>query len=116
MSIPRKASDRGFPIHPGEFLREEFMKPLGITTSSLAAALKFPVRHISGVVNRRRMSAEMAMRLERYLGQSAEFGMNARMNYDLKTTEDDHGASIRREVRPAPRDRRTGALKHQATA
>jgi plasmid maintenance system antidote protein VapI len=63
------------------------------------------------------MSAELAMRLERYFGTSADFWMNWQMNYDLKTTEDDHGASIRREVRPAPRDRKTGALlKHQATA
>jgi addiction module HigA family antidote len=93
------------------------MKPLGITSASLASALKVPVRHTSGIVNeRRRMSAEIAMRLERYFGMSADFWMNSQMNYDLKTTEDEHGASIRREVHPAPRDRRTGELKNQASA
>lgn len=89
------------------------MKPLGITTTSLASALKVPVRQISGIVKeQRRMSAELAMRLERYFGTSADFWMNSQMAYDLKTTEDEHGAMIRREVPPAPRDRKTGQLKH----
>jgi addiction module HigA family antidote len=115
--ITRRTSDRAFPIHPGEFLREDFMKPLGISSASLAAALKVPVRHISGIVNeRRRMSAEMAMRQERYFGMSADFWMKAQMSYELETAEDNLAVSIRREVRPAPRDRRTGELKQQATA
>jgi len=61
------------------------------------------------------MTAEIAMRLERYWGMSAEFWMKAQMQYDLETATDNDLAAIRREVRPAPRDR-TGALKHQATA
>lgn len=117
MSIPRRASDRTPPIHPGEFLREDFMTPLGMTSASLASALKVPVRNISGIVNeRRRMSAEIAMRLERYFGMPADFWMNSQMSYDLETAKDSNWAAIRREVQPAPRDRRTGALKQQATA
>ncbi|MGB7189897.1 MAG: HigA family addiction module antitoxin [Acidobacteriaceae bacterium] len=112
MSIPRKASDRGFPIHPGEFLREDFMKPLGLSAASLASALKVPVGQISGLVKeRRRMSAEMAMRLERCFGTSADFWMKAQMQYDLESVTDNNLAAIRREVRPAPRDRKIGELK-----
>lgn len=117
MPVRRKVSDRALPIHPGEFLREDFMKPLGISTASLASALKVPVRQLSEIVKeRRRMSAKIAMRLDRYFGMSAEFWMNAQMNYELETAEDELAAAIRREVRPAPRDRRTGELKQQATA
>lgn len=112
MSIPRKASVRAFPIHPGEFLREDFMKPLGISAAFLASALKVPVGEISGIAKEQRwMSAEIAMRLERYWRMPAEFWMKAQMQYDLDTATDNSLAAIRREVRPAPRDRKTGELK-----
>jgi antitoxin HigA-1 len=115
--IPRKVSDRAFPIHPGEFLREDFMKPLGISAAALAEALKIPIRHISGIVNeKRRMSAETAMRLAHYFGMPADFWMNLQTQYELETAEDELAAAIRREVRPAPRDRKTRELKHAATA
>lgn len=118
MSIPRKPDKRSLaPIHPGELLREDFMKPLGLSSAMLATALKMPVRQISGIVNeRQRMTAEVAMRLERYFGMPAAFWMRAQMQYDLETAEDERAAAIRREVQPAPRDRRTGELKHAIIA
>lgn len=88
------------------------MRPLGMRSVSLATPLKVPIRDISAIVNeRRRVSAEMAMRLERYLEMSAEFWMNAQMNYDLETAKDNSLAAIRREVRPAPRDLKNGEPK-----
>ena len=92
------------------------MKPLGISTLSLSFALKAPARQISEIVNeRRRMSADVAMRLARYFGMPAEFWLKVQMNYELETAEDELAAAIRREVRPAPRDRKTGELKQQAS-
>src|SRR5690348_12611091 len=117
MIMLRKSSDRGVPIHPGEFLLEEFMRPLGISSNALALALHVPVTRISEIVNERRsITADTALRLARYFRMPADFWMNLQTQYELETAEDAIAASIRREVRPAPRDRRTGALKHQATA
>ena len=105
------------PLHPGEMLREEFMRPLGISANALALALHVPVTRISEIVNERRsITADTALRLARYFRMPPEFWMNLQTQYELETAEDERAAAIRREVRPAPRDRRTGELKQQATA
>ena len=105
------------PLHPGEMLREEFMRPLGISANALALALRVPVTRISEIVNERRsITADTALRLARYFRMPADFWMNLQSQYELETAEDELAAAIRREVRPAPRDRRTGELKQQATA
>jgi antitoxin HigA-1 len=105
------------PLHPGEMLREEFMRPLGISANALALALHVPVTRISEIVNERRsITADTALRLARYFGMPAEFWMNLQTQYELETAGDEIAAAIRREVRPAPRDRRTRELKQQATA
>lgn len=117
MSIPQKAPEKIPPVHPGEMLREEFMRPLGISSNALALALHVPVTRISEIVNERRsVTADTALRLARYFRMPADFWMNLQTQYELETAQDERAASIRREVRPAPRDRRTGALKQQATA
>ena len=117
MPVPRKAPEKALPLHPGEMLCEEFMRPLGISANVLALALHVPVTRISEIVNERRsITADTALRLARYFRMPADFWMNLQNQYELETAEDAIAASIRREVRPAPRDRRTGALKHQATA
>ena len=54
MSIPRKPDERGVPIHPGEFLREDFLAPLGLSANALALALRVPVTRISEIVRERR--------------------------------------------------------------
>ena len=103
------------PLHPGEMLREEFMRPLGISANALALALRVPVTRISEIVNERRsITADTALRLARYFRMTADFWMNLQSQYELETAEDELAAAIRREVHPAPRDRRTGDLKHQS--
>ncbi len=106
------------PLHPGEMLREEFMRPLGISANALALALHVPATRVSEIVNERRsVTADTALRLERYFGMPADFWLDLQKQYELETAEDSLSAAIRREVRPAPRDRKTGVLlKHQATA
>jgi addiction module HigA family antidote len=103
------------PLHPGEMLREEFMKPLGLSANALALALRVPVTRISEIVNERRgITADTALRLARYFGMSPGFWMRLQTQFDLETMEDERAVVIRREVRPAPRDARTGELKPAA--
>lgn len=100
------------PLHPGEMLREEFLKPLGLSANALALALRVPVTRISEIVNERRgITADTALRLERYFGMSAEFWMRLQAKYELETAEDTLVTAIRAEVRPAPRNRKTGELE-----
>lgn len=116
MSISRKPLDYGVPIHPGEFLLEDFMKPLGLSASALSIALRVPVTRISEIIRERRgITADTAMRLGLYFGTTPDFWMNMQKAWELGVAKREL-SRIRREVRPAPRDRRTGALKHQATA
>ena len=117
MSVVRKSSDRGVAIHPGEFLREDFMKPLGLSANALAIALRVPVTRITEIVRERRgITAETAMRFSQYFGTTPEFWMNMQKSYELSIAQKSLLRRIRAEVRPAPRDRKTGELKHQATA
>ncbi|MGB9147658.1 MAG: HigA family addiction module antitoxin [Acidobacteriaceae bacterium] len=105
------------PLHPGEMLREEFMKPLGLSANALALALRVPVTRISEIVNERRsVTADTALRLARYFRMSPGFWLRLQTQYDLEVAEDESAAAIRREVQPAPRDSRTGELKPAATA
>ena len=74
------------PVHPGEMLREEFMKPLGISVNSLALELHVPVTRISEIVNERRgVTADTALRLAQYFGTSADFWMNIQKDYERVT-------------------------------
>jgi addiction module HigA family antidote len=117
MSVLRKQSDRGVPIHPGEFLREDFMKPLGLSANALSIALRVPVTRISEIVRERRgITADTAMRLGYYFGTTPDFWMNMQKSYELGIAEKELLRRIRAEVRPAPRDRKTGALKEAITA
>ena len=72
-------------IHPGEILREEFMKPMGISQNALAIALRVPVTRIGDIVNERRsISADTALRLAKYFNTTSDFWMNLQSNYDLQ--------------------------------
>src|ERR1017187_4937156 len=78
------------PVHAGEMLREEFMKPLGISINGLALELHVPVTRISEIVNERRgITADTALRLARHFGTSADFWMNIqkRLRIDPDTAE-----------------------------
>lgn len=112
MSVSRKSSERATPIHPGELLRENFMKPLGLSPKTLAAALRVPARRVSEIAAERRSpDAEMVLRLARYFSMSPEFWMRIQMRYELETAEDTMAARVRSEIKPVPRDRKSGELK-----
>jgi addiction module HigA family antidote len=89
--------------HPGEILREEFMKPLGLSGNALALALRVPATRIGDILRTekpRAVSADTAMRLARYFGTSAEFWLNLQSAYDLSRAVAEHGRAIEREVHP----------------
>jgi addiction module HigA family antidote len=91
------------PLHPGEMLREEFMKPLGLSANALAIALRVPVTRISEIVRERRgITADTALRLARYFNMTPEFWMRLQMDYDLESASDAERAAIREEIRPRP--------------
>lgn len=73
------------PIHPGEILQDEFITPLGITQHRLAVSIGVPPRRINEIVHgKRRITADTALRLGRYLGTSAQFWINLQSHYDLE--------------------------------
>jgi addiction module HigA family antidote len=90
------------PIHPGEILREEYLKPLALTAKALARALKVPAPRISDIVRQRRgVSADTALRLARYFGGDARSWLNLQTAYDLRVAEIAVAKKVAREVRPA---------------
>lgn len=89
------------PVHPGEVLREEFLKPLGMSQYALAKALSVSQVRISEIVNgRRAISAEIALRLSHYFGTTAEFWIDMQSTYDLELTRDRSYDAIAAEVTP----------------
>lgn len=114
---PRTEAHRLPPIHPGEMLREEFLVPMGLSANALALAIRVPVTRVSEIVNERRgITADTALRLARYFRMTPEFWMNIQSHYDLETARDEKERVIRESIRPAPQDKKTGALKLAATA
>jgi antitoxin HigA-1 len=88
------------PVHPGEMLREEFMKPLGISINGLALELHVPVTRISQIVNERRgITADTALRLAQHFGTSPDFWMNIQKDYELLLTRRKSMKMIERQVR-----------------
>jgi addiction module HigA family antidote len=91
------------PVHPGEILREDFMKPLGLTINKLALELHVPATRIVEIVHERRTTAGTALRLARYSKTNAEFWLNLQNFYDLEVSRRSGKASkIERQVHPAP--------------
>ena len=89
------------PVHPGEILREEFMKPLGLSMNRMAMDLRVPVTRIAEIVaERRRLTADTALRFARYFKNSPTFWMNLQSRYDLEVAEDEIAAKVERDVRP----------------
>ena len=91
------------PVHPGEILREDFLKPLNLTVNRLALELHVPATRIGEIVHeRRRITAETALRLARYFHTNAEFWLNLQNFYDLEVSRRSGKASeIERQVHPA---------------
>ena len=89
------------PIHPGEVLREDFMKPLRLTAHRLAMALHVPATRIAEIIHERRaITADTAIRLGRYFKTTPRFWLNLQTAFDLERVEDETLAQIEREVRP----------------
>jgi len=85
------------PVHPGEILLEEFLKPLGMSMNQLA--LRVPANRIAQIVNGdRTVSPETALRLGRFFATGPEFWLNLQMRYDLECARDSRGKEIEREV------------------
>jgi addiction module HigA family antidote len=86
------------PVHPGEILKEEFLVPLGMTNNELAMSIRVPASRIDQIVKgRRSITADTALRLAQYFGNSTQFWMNLQSQYDLRLATDSI-EQIRREV------------------
>ncbi len=87
------------PVHPGEVLFQEFLEPLGLSQNALARALRVPPRRINEIVHgKRRVTADTALRLARFFGNSPEFWLGLQMDYDLEVETDRLGSRLEREV------------------
>lgn len=88
------------PIHPGEILLEEFLKPMQISQNRLALDIGVPPRRINEIVlGKRSITADTALRLGRYFNMSAEFWLGLQMDYDLDLARDALAERLQREVR-----------------
>src|ERR1700674_1241933 len=88
------------PIHPGEILFHEFLKPIGISQYRLAQDVSVPPRRINEIVKGlRAVTADTALRLARYFGTSERFWLNLQARYDLEIEKDRLGERLKREVR-----------------
>ncbi len=90
------------PIHPGEILLEDFMKPLGLSQSGLARDLGVPVVRVHDILHGRRgITADTALRLAAYFRTTPDLWMNLQTRYDLKRAARAAGKAIKTQVRPA---------------
>jgi antitoxin HigA-1 len=91
--------DKLNPVHPGEVLAEEFLKPMNLSQNQLALAMRVPARRINEIVlGKRRITADTALRLARYFSVSPRFWLGLQMDYDLDVAEDAIGEQLSREV------------------
>src|SRR5215472_1609931 len=96
-----KKGKRISPVHSGETLLEEFLKPLGLASSRLAIELQVPVTRVNDIVRgKRAITADTALRLARYFGTTPQFWMNLQANYDLERAQDARGIEIAERIRP----------------
>ena len=87
------------PIHPGEILLEEFLKPMGISQYRLAKEISVPARRINEIVQgKRAITPDTALRLSRYFGMSERFWVNLQTRYDLEIAKDRLQGRLEREV------------------
>jgi len=94
-------SDKLMPVHPGEVLLEEFLKPMNLSQNRLAIEIGVDARRINEIVlGTRSITANTALRLGRYFGMSPQFWLGLQTEYDLDVTRDSLGSRLDREVRP----------------
>lgn len=95
MSIPRTGNPK-WRIHPGEILREEYLKPLDISSSQLARALHVSVPTVNDIVRERRaISAEMAVLLARFFDTTEQFWLNLQASYDVRKAKSRLGKKLK---------------------
>jgi len=100
------------PIHPGEVLLEDFLKPMGISQYRLAKDINVPARRINEIVlGKRSVTADTALRLARFFGTSPELWVNLQAHYELEIARDSLNGRLRKEVKPLK-----GSSKHQSSS
>lgn len=89
------------PVHPGELLKEDVLEPLGLDTRQFAEDINIPFSYAEGIIQgRQAITVETALRLERYLGTTAEFWLGFQAQYDLETAEQAKQKQIKVEIVP----------------
>jgi len=87
------------PVHPGEILLEEFLKPMNLSQNRLALDIRVPARRINEIVHgKRRVTADTALRLAKYFDMSTQFWLGLQMDYDLDMAEDQLAGRLDKEV------------------
>jgi len=87
------------PVHPGEILLEEFLRPMGLSQNRLATDIGVPPRRVNEIVlGKRRLTADTALRLAKYFGMSPQFWLGLQMDYDLDLESDRLGDRLDSEV------------------
>jgi len=88
------------PVHPGEVLLEEFLRPLGLSQNRLALNIRVPPRRVNEIVlGKRRVTAETALRLARYFNTTPQFWLGLQADYDLDIAADELGERLEHEIR-----------------
>ena len=89
------------PVHPGEILLEQFLRPLEMSQNRLAIEISVPPRRINEIVNgKRRVTADTAMRLAIFFNMTPQYWMGLQADYDLDVAQDELEEKIKKEVRP----------------
>ena len=87
------------PLHPGEILLEEFLKPMGLSQNRLALDIRVPARRINEIVlGKRRITADTALRLARYFKMSPQFWLGLQVDFDLHVAEDKLAGRLDKEI------------------
>ena len=94
------ASRKMAPLHPGEILLEEFLKPMNLSQNKLALDIRVPARRINEIVHgKRRITADTALRLAKYFKMSPQFWLGLQMDYDIDVAGDQLAGRLDQEVR-----------------
>jgi addiction module HigA family antidote len=89
------------PVHPGEILLEDYIKPMGVSVRAVAIALHVPYSRLSEITKGERgVTADTALRLERYFGSEAQGWLNLQSAYELRVAETSVGKTIAKEIKP----------------
>jgi len=89
------------PVPPGEILRDDFMKPFGLSANALAKALRVPPNRITAILNgTRSITEDTALRLDRYFNTTPQSWLNLQKNYELEVAKRQVGRLIEKEIEP----------------